>query len=90
MPKQAAKLPVGMTACHVLNFSGVEAVGSFGLSFAALQRGGAARLSSFLFLAPIFATLLSVLVLPTTLIEASLWHEFRYRQCQLSKFDRFG
>ncbi len=41
--------------------------GSFGLWFVALQRGGAARSSSFLFLAPLFATLLSVLVLNTTL-----------------------
>ena len=41
--------------------------GSFGLWFLALQRGGAVRSSSFLFLAPLFATLLSVAVLGTSL-----------------------
>ena len=44
-----------------------SSVGSFGLWFLALQRGGAARSSSFLFLAPLFATGLSVLMLGTTL-----------------------
>ncbi len=44
-----------------------SSVGSFGLWFLALQRGGAARSSSFLFLAPLFATGLSVLTLGTTL-----------------------
>lgn len=44
-----------------------SSVGSYGLWFLALQRGGAARSSSFLFLAPLFATGLSVLTLGTTL-----------------------
>ena len=36
--------------------------GAFGLWFIALNRGGAVRTSSFLFLAPLFATLLSLAV----------------------------
>lgn len=41
--------------------------GSFGLWFVALKRGGATRTSGYLFLAPLFAVLLSFLVLHTTL-----------------------
>ena len=57
--------------------------GSFGLWALALSKGGAARSSSFLFLAPLFSVLLSVLILETSmdamqlvgglLIGASIW-----------------
>jgi drug/metabolite transporter (DMT)-like permease len=57
--------------------------GSFGLWFVALRHGGATRSSGFLFLAPLFATVLSHFVLDTTLgwlqaaggvlIAAALW-----------------
>ena len=42
-------------------------VGSFSLWFLALQKGGAAQTSSFLFLTPMFATTLSILFLAETL-----------------------
>jgi drug/metabolite transporter (DMT)-like permease len=41
--------------------------GSFGLWFVALRRGGATRASGFLFLAPLFAVVLSHFVLGATL-----------------------
>jgi drug/metabolite transporter (DMT)-like permease len=41
--------------------------GSFGLWYVALERGGAVRTSSYLFLAPLFAVLLSWIVLGTVL-----------------------
>jgi drug/metabolite transporter (DMT)-like permease len=57
--------------------------GSFGLWFMALHKGGATRASSFLFLAPMFTVLLSILLLDAPLssrqalggglIGASLW-----------------
>jgi len=57
--------------------------GSFGLWFEALRRGGATHASGWLFLAPLFAVLLSFVVLRTTLtpsqwlggaaIAAGLW-----------------
>jgi drug/metabolite transporter (DMT)-like permease len=57
--------------------------GAFGLWFIALKSGGAVRTSSFLFLAPLFATLLSLAVFGTSvtvgqifggvLIAVALW-----------------
>jgi drug/metabolite transporter (DMT)-like permease len=46
--------------------------GSFGLWFIALAKGGATRASSYLFLAPLFAVLVSFFVLGTTLIWQQL------------------
>jgi drug/metabolite transporter (DMT)-like permease len=43
-----------------------SSVGSFGLWYVALSRGGALRASSFLFLTPLFTVITSVLVLKTT------------------------
>jgi drug/metabolite transporter (DMT)-like permease len=43
-----------------------SSVGSFGLWYVALSRGGALRASSFLFLTPLFTIITSVLVLKTT------------------------
>lgn len=43
-----------------------SSVGSFGLWYMALSRGGALRASSFLFLTPLFTVITSVLVLKTT------------------------
>ncbi|MBL7815802.1 MAG: DMT family transporter [Saprospiraceae bacterium] len=43
-----------------------SSVGSFGLWYVALARGGAMRASSFLFLAPVFTVVLSVLILKTS------------------------
>jgi drug/metabolite transporter (DMT)-like permease len=44
-----------------------SSVGSFGLWYVALSRGGALKASSFLFLAPLFTVLTSILVLKSTL-----------------------
>jgi drug/metabolite transporter (DMT)-like permease len=44
-----------------------SSVGSFGLWYVALSRGGALRASSFLFLTPLFTVITSVLVLKTTI-----------------------
>jgi drug/metabolite transporter (DMT)-like permease len=43
-----------------------SSVGSFGLWYAALSRGGALKASSFLFLIPLFTVITSVLILKTT------------------------
>lgn len=43
-----------------------SSVGSFGLWYVALSRGGAVKASSFLFLTPLFTVITSVLVLKTT------------------------
>jgi drug/metabolite transporter (DMT)-like permease len=43
-----------------------SSVGSFGLWYVALARGGALKASSFLFLTPVFTVILSVLILKTS------------------------
>jgi drug/metabolite transporter (DMT)-like permease len=47
--------------------AGPGSAGSFGLWFVALKTGGASKASSYLFLAPLFAVLMSFLVLDTAL-----------------------
>ena len=62
--------PEGTDLKHWLWFAWLAVPGStgaFGLWFIALRRGGAIRTSSFLFLAPLFATLLSIAVFRTTI-----------------------
>lgn len=48
-------------------------VGSFSLWFLALQKGGAAQASSFLFLTPMFATALSIIFLSESLSLKFIW-----------------
>jgi drug/metabolite transporter (DMT)-like permease len=49
-----------------------SSVGSFGLWYVALSRGGALKASSFLFLTPLFTVITSVLVLKTTINQQQL------------------
>ncbi len=49
-----------------------SSVGSFGLWYVALSRGGALKSSSFLFLTPLFTVVTSVLVLKTTISQQQL------------------
>ena len=49
-----------------------SSVGSFGLWYVALAKGGAVKASSFLFLTPVFTVILSVLILKTSVSAPQL------------------